>query len=204
MTGVSRREHSRACDVCLLSESPSGTGASQCRRPATGTREPRQARTRPNRRARVDRRRGSAATEMARHYGEHGQPATTSAGPAPQDAAAIAVSSEQARSASRRRRSGARHGQPRRRAGRLGDGEGRRDRQDLANRAGEQASSAAARGTETAQDLGEPRPRAGRPGGAGGLRPGRARRRIRDAQRPPIPGDGAADRRRGRIRRWPI
>ena len=53
---------------------------------------------------------------------------------------------------------------------------------------------------ETAQDW-PPRPRAGRPGGAGNVRPGRARRRVRDAQRPRISGDGAADRRRGRIRR---
>jgi ElaB/YqjD/DUF883 family membrane-anchored ribosome-binding protein len=71
-----------------------------------------------------------AATEIARHYGDHGQPATPSAGPSPQDAASH--QSGQAGSA----------------MAKIGE-----TAQDLANRATEQAGSAAAKGTEAARDL---------------------------------------------------
>jgi ElaB/YqjD/DUF883 family membrane-anchored ribosome-binding protein len=71
-----------------------------------------------------------AATEIARHYGDHGQPATTSAGPSPQDAASH--QSGQAGSAA------------------SGASEAVRD---VANRATEQAGSAMAKVGETAQNL---------------------------------------------------
>lgn len=68
-----------------------------------------------------------AATELGRHYGEHGRPATASAGPSAHDAAREQVGSAMAK------------------AGETA--------QDLANRTREQAAPAIARVTEVAQDL---------------------------------------------------
>jgi ElaB/YqjD/DUF883 family membrane-anchored ribosome-binding protein len=72
---------------------------------------------------------GGPATELARHYGEHGHPATSAAGPAAQDAA---HRGDQAGSTA----SGATE-----------------TARDMANRAAEQARSAMAQAGETAQDL---------------------------------------------------
>ena len=74
-------------------------------------------------------RHGGAATELARHYGEHGHPATPAAGPPAQDA-------------------GHRGDQ----AGATASGATETAR-DMANRAAEQARSAMAQAGETAQDL---------------------------------------------------
>lgn len=75
-----------------------------------------------------------AATELARHYGEHGRPATANAGPAALDSAREAANraGEQAASATAT-------------AGEMAG--------DIVNRAREQAAPAIARITETAQDL---------------------------------------------------
>jgi ElaB/YqjD/DUF883 family membrane-anchored ribosome-binding protein len=75
---------------------------------------------------------GGSATELGRHYGEHGHPATTSAGPPAQDSGRNAGIGEQASSAMAK-------------AGETA--------QNLASRAGEQVSSAGAAASETAQDL---------------------------------------------------
>ena len=75
---------------------------------------------------------GGAATELGRHYGEHGHPATAGAGPAAQDAARNVGIGEQARSAATHVTEAAR---------------------DTANRVGEQAGSAMTKAGETAQDL---------------------------------------------------
>jgi len=72
---------------------------------------------------------GGAATELARHYGEHGHPATPAAGPPAQDAG--------------------HRGDP---AGATASGATETAR-DMANRAAEQARSAMAQAGETAQDL---------------------------------------------------
>ena len=72
----------------------------------------------------------AAATEIARHYGDHGQPATTSAGPAPQEAAAH------------------QNGQTRPAASDAADAV-----RDAVNRAAEQVGSAAAQGAEAARHL---------------------------------------------------
>ena len=71
----------------------------------------------------------SAATELARHYGEHGHPATPAAGPPAQDAAHRGDE-----------------------AGATASGATGTAR-DMANRAAEQARSAVAQAGETAQDL---------------------------------------------------
>jgi ElaB/YqjD/DUF883 family membrane-anchored ribosome-binding protein len=71
-------------------------------------------------------------TELGRHYGEHGHPSTTGAGPSAQDSARTGGIGEQARSAAVSGTEAAR---------------------DMANRAGEQAGSAMAKVGETAQDL---------------------------------------------------
>jgi ElaB/YqjD/DUF883 family membrane-anchored ribosome-binding protein len=73
-----------------------------------------------------------ATTELGRHYGEHGHPATASAGPSAQASDHNTGIGEQARSA-------AIHGTE--------------AAHDMANRAREQAGSAMARAGETAQDL---------------------------------------------------
>jgi ElaB/YqjD/DUF883 family membrane-anchored ribosome-binding protein len=75
---------------------------------------------------------GGPATELGRHYGEHGHPATTSAGPPAQDSGHSAGTGEQASSAMAK-------------AGETA--------QDLVHRASEQVSSAGAAASETAQDL---------------------------------------------------
>jgi ElaB/YqjD/DUF883 family membrane-anchored ribosome-binding protein len=75
---------------------------------------------------------GATTTELGRHYGEHGHPATASAGPPAQASDHNTGIGEQARSA-------ATHGTETAR--------------DMANRAREQAGSAMARAGETAQDL---------------------------------------------------
>jgi hypothetical protein len=72
--------------------------------------------------------RQTGATELGRHYGEHGQPATTSAGPAPQDAAR---GGEQTRPAA----------------------PGTETAWDVASRAAEQARSAVAGGTDAMRDI---------------------------------------------------
>src|SRR6476619_407395 len=72
---------------------------------------------------------GGAATELARHYGEHGHPATPAAGPPAQDA-----------------------GHRGDEAGATASGATETAR-DMANRAAEQARSAVAQAGETAQDL---------------------------------------------------
>ena len=69
------------------------------------------------------------ATELARHYGEHGHPATTAAGPSPEDAAHSSGQSGATPSA------------------------GTETARDMANHAAEQARSAMAKAGETAQDL---------------------------------------------------
>ena len=76
---------------------------------------------------------GGSPTELARHYGEHGHPATTAAGPAAQDAA---HDSAQGGGQSGATPSGATE-----------------TARDMANRAAEQARSAMAQAGETAQDL---------------------------------------------------
>ena len=83
----------------------------------------------PDRAPREPARAAAAATELARHYGEHGHPATTAAGPPAQDA-------------------GHRGDQ----AGATASGATETAR-DMANRAAEQARSAMAKAGETAQDL---------------------------------------------------
>ena len=96
----------------------------------------------------------AAATELGRHYGEHGHPATTSAGPSPQDSDRNVGISERARSAAASGTDAARD-----MANRAGEQAGSamakasETAQDLANRAGEQARPAIAKITETAQDL---------------------------------------------------
>ena len=76
---------------------------------------------------------GGPATELARHYGEHGHPATPAAGPSAQNAAQDA----------------AHRGDQ---AGATPSGATETAR-DMANRAAEQARSAMAQAGETAQDL---------------------------------------------------
>ena len=80
-----------------------------------------------------EQRTGGSPTELARHYGEHGHPATTAAGPSPQDAA---HASAQGGGQSGATLSGATE-----------------TARDMANRAAEQARSAMANAGETAQDL---------------------------------------------------
>lgn len=75
---------------------------------------------------------GGAATELGRHYGEHGHAATANAGPSAQDPARNAGIGEEAGAAMAK-------------AGET--------TQDLANRAREQVRPAIAKITETAQDL---------------------------------------------------
>ena len=90
-----------------------------------------------------EQRTGGSPTELARHYGEHGHPATTAAGPAPQDAA---HDSSQGGGQSGATQSGATT------AGATLSGATETAR-DMANRAAEQARSAMAKAGETAQDL---------------------------------------------------
>ena len=90
-----------------------------------------------------EQRTGDSPTELARHYGEHGHPATTAAGPAPQDAA---HDSSQGGGQSSATQSSAIT------AGATLSGATETAR-DMANRAAEQARSAMAKAGETAQDL---------------------------------------------------
>jgi len=90
-----------------------------------------------------EQRTGGSPTELARHYGEHGHPATTAAGPAPQDAA---HDSSQGGGQSGATQSSATT------AGATLSGATETAR-DMANRAAEQARSAMAKAGETAQDL---------------------------------------------------
>ena len=75
---------------------------------------------------------GAAATELARHYGEHGHAAATNAGPSAQDLARDAGFGEQARAAAMSGVEAAR---------------------DAAHRAGEQAGSAIEKLAGSAQDF---------------------------------------------------
>jgi ElaB/YqjD/DUF883 family membrane-anchored ribosome-binding protein len=90
-----------------------------------------------------EQRTGGSPTELARHYGEHGHPATTAAGPSPQDAA---HDSSQGGGQSGATQSSATT------AGATLSGATETAR-DMANRAAEQARSAMAKAGETAQDL---------------------------------------------------
>src|SRR5689334_5167761 len=81
---------------------------------------------------------GGSPTELARHYGEHGHPATSAAGPSPQDAG---HGSAQGGGQSGANQSSAT----------LADAT--ETARDMANRAAEQARSAMAQAGETAQDL---------------------------------------------------
>jgi len=85
-----------------------------------------------------EQRTGGSPTELARHYGEHGHPATTAAGPAPQDAAHDSS------------QGGGQSGATQSSVTTAGATETARD---MANRAAEQARSAMAKAGETAQDL---------------------------------------------------
>ena len=97
-----------------------------------------------------EQRTGGSPTELARHYGEHGHPATTAAGPAPQDAA---HDSSQGGGQSGATQSGAtqsgatQSGATTAGATLSGATETARD---MANRAAEQARSAMAKAGETA------------------------------------------------------
>jgi ElaB/YqjD/DUF883 family membrane-anchored ribosome-binding protein len=86
---------------------------------------------------------GAAATELGRHYGEHGHAATANAGPSAQGSGGNVGIGEQTRSAAAAGAEAARD-----MAIRAGE-----TAQDMANRAGEQARPAIAKITEPAQDL---------------------------------------------------
>lgn len=91
-----------------------------------------------------------AATEIARHYGDHGHPATSSAGPSPEAAnhqsepvrSAVSGAAGAARDAANRTA-----GQASSAVAKAGE-----TAQDLANRAGEQVRSAASGATEAARN----------------------------------------------------
>ena len=95
-----------------------------------------------------EQRTGGSPTELARHYGEHGHPATTAAGPAPQDAAHD--SSQGGGQSGATQSSATTAGATLSGATLSGATETARD---MANRAAEQARSAMAKAGETAQDL---------------------------------------------------
>jgi ElaB/YqjD/DUF883 family membrane-anchored ribosome-binding protein len=80
----------------------------------------------------------TAATELGRHYGEHGQPATASAGPPAHDSAPGSARQDASRIGEQAHSAMAKAGET---------------AQDLANRAREQVAPAIAKVTETAQDL---------------------------------------------------